>query len=167
MFTALDILQQPPTSALVTALVVPKLTDQWWTPVGLQCGISADILRTICKEFPANTQTCCTRMFESWLQNTPGTGDMPRTWATVLEAVRIYYGEVVSDHITAELQSPAVEKFGVQLVNMHMSLRVIERLMHVHGWACPICSCGQWHDAWLVVYLYCTECVTFLCTCKP
>ena len=58
-------------------------------------------------------------MFKLWLQNTPGTGDMPRTWATVLEAVRMYYGEGVSDCITAELQSRTMKEFGVQPVSMH------------------------------------------------
>ena len=117
MFTALDILQQAPTHELITALVVPRMVAQWF-PVGLQCGINTDILCTICKEFPANTQNCCTQMFDSWLQNAPGTGDMPRTWATVLEAVRMYYKEVVTDHITAELQSQAGKEY-VQSVSMH------------------------------------------------
>ena len=90
-----------------------------WFPVGLQCGIITDVLCTIGKEFPGNTQSCCTQMFDSWLQKTPGTGDMPRTWTTVLEAVRMYYGEVVTDHIIAELQSRAGKEFGVQSVSMH------------------------------------------------
>ena len=100
MFTALDILQQPPTPELITALVVPKMAAQWF-PVGVQFGINTDILRTIGKELPASAHNCCTQMFESWLQNTPGTGDVPRTWATVLEAARMYYGEVVTDHRAA------------------------------------------------------------------
>ena len=90
-----------------------------WFPVGAQCGINKDVLCTIGKEFTGNPQSCCTRMFESWLQNTPGTGDMLRIWATVLEAVRMYYGEIVTECITAELQSWAVKEFGVQPVCMH------------------------------------------------
>ena len=117
LFTALDILQQAPTPEAITVLVVPKMAAQWLL-VGLQCGINIDELHTICKEFPASPQNCCTHMFGSWLQNLPGTGDMPRTWATVLEAVRTYYGEVVTDHIIAELQSQAVERFGVLLVSI-------------------------------------------------
>ena len=118
MFTALDILQQAPTHELITTLVVPKMAAQWFS-VGLQWGINIDKLHAIGKEFPASAHNCCSQMFESWLQNTPGTGDMPRTWATVLEAVRKYYGEGVTDQITAELQSRTLKEFGVQSVSMH------------------------------------------------
>ena len=74
-----------------------------WHKVGILCGLTAQVLSAIQADNPANSEKCCSLMFESWLQKKPGGGDKPRTWATLLEAVQTCCKGATRESIEAEL----------------------------------------------------------------
>ena len=96
-------LLQPPSLELIFRLVVPKMASEWYT-VGVLCGVTVEKLRVIEKD-ASDTTGRCSRMFESWLLKAHGTGNMPRTWATLLEAVQSGYGAAIKEDIEADLRS--------------------------------------------------------------
>ena len=96
-------LLQPPSLELIFRLVVPKMASEWYT-VGVLCGVTVEKLRVIEKD-ASDTTGRCSRMFESWLVKEHGTGKMPRTWATLLEAVQSGYGAAIKEGIEADLRS--------------------------------------------------------------
>ena len=119
-------LLQPPSLELIYQLVVPKMASEWHT-VGVLCGVSAEVLRVI-REDDRDTTRCCSRMFESWLEKAPGTGNRPRAWSTLLEAVQSGYGAATREGIEAELLSWKPEGEGLagttrDKVSMHCSAR--------------------------------------------
>ena len=80
-----------------------------WHKVGALCGVTAEVL-TVIREDTSDTTRCCCRMFESWLEKAPGTGNKPRTWSTLLKAVQSGYGAATEEGIEAELRSLKSEK---------------------------------------------------------
>ena len=74
-----------------------------WHKVGVLCGVTAEVLRVIQEDASDTTRRCC-RMFESWLEKAPGTGNKPRTWSTLLEAVQSGYGAATRVGIEAQLK---------------------------------------------------------------
>ena len=98
-----------------------------WHTVGVLCGVTAEMLRVI-QEDVSDTTRRCSRMFESWLEKAPGTGNKPRTWSTLLDAVQSGYGAATRECIETELRSLRSE--GERLagttqdkVGMHWSKR--------------------------------------------
>ena len=104
------LLLQSPSLELIYCLVVPKMASEWHT-VGVLCGVTAEVLRVIREDASDTTRRCC-RMFESWLEKAPGTGNKPRTWSTLLEAVQSGYGAATREGIEAELRSLRSEGEG-------------------------------------------------------
>ena len=104
------LLVQPPSLELVYQLVVPKIASEWHT-VGVLCGVTAEVVRVIREDDSSTTRRCC-RMFESWMKKAPGTGNKPRTWSTLLEAVQSGYGTATRERIEAELRSLRLEEEG-------------------------------------------------------
>ena len=80
-----------------------------WHSVGVLCGVTVEVLRVIQKD-ASDTTSHCRRMFESWLEKAPGTGNKPRTWCTLLEAVQSGYGAATREGIEAELRSLKLEE---------------------------------------------------------
>ena len=74
-----------------------------WHTVGVLCGVTAEVLRVIREDTSDTTRRCC-QMFESWLKKAPGTGNKPRTWSTLLEAVQSGYGTATREGIEADLR---------------------------------------------------------------
>ena len=98
-----------------------------WHKVGVLCGVTTEVLRVIQKDASDTTSRCC-RMFESWLEKTTGTGNKPRTWSTLLEAVQSGYGAATRESIEAQLKSLRSEGEGPaettrDKVGMHWSER--------------------------------------------
>ena len=63
-------------------IVAPK-----WDEVGLQLNIQPYVLWNI-EADGSDVVTRCKNMFSKWLNGEPGTGDLQRTWESVLEAVK-------------------------------------------------------------------------------
>ena len=123
-------LLQPPSLELIYRVVVPKMASKWHR-VGVLCGVSVEVLSVI-REDASDTTSRCSQMFESWLEKAPGTGNRPRTWSTLLEAVQSGYGAATSESIEAELRSWKPEGEGPagttrDKVSMHWSERWCRR----------------------------------------
>ena len=92
-----ELLSSKPTAVLLKK-VVPAIAREW-----LQIGVHLEMEVTLLKTFKATAshdlKLCCLEMFECWLQGSRGTGESPRTWSTVLSAVRECLGHDVADDI--------------------------------------------------------------------
>ena len=76
---------------------VPRVSPKW-DEVGLQLDIEPYVLETV-KADHSDVETQCKAMFQKWLHNGEGTGKQPRTWESVLEAVRKAVGSEVYTNI--------------------------------------------------------------------
>ena len=77
----------------VVKWVVPRVAPKW-DEVGLQLNIQQYVLRSV-EADGADVVTRCKNMFDKWLDGQYGTGNLPRTWESVLEAVREAVGSEV------------------------------------------------------------------------
>ena len=69
-----------------------------WQIVGAHLGIEMSILRIIEADNPRSVERCCCQMFLRWLSHDTGTGSEPRTWKSVLIALRtVGYYTMVGD----------------------------------------------------------------------
>ena len=69
-----------------------------WELVGYHLGIENCLLGIIQADNPRSVECCCHQMFAKWLSHTDGTGGNPRTWKSVLLALRnLGYSSVVGD----------------------------------------------------------------------
>ena len=96
-----ELLSSKPTAVLLLKKVVPAIAQEW-----LQIGVNLEMEVALLKTFkPAShdLKLCCLEMFECWLQGSRGTGESPRTWFTVLSAVRECLGHDVADGIERAL----------------------------------------------------------------
>ena len=93
-----ELLSSKPTAVLLLKKVVPAIAQEW-----LQIGVHLEMEVALLKTFKATAshdlKLCCLEMFECWLQGSRGTGESPRTWSTVLSAVRECLGHDVADSI--------------------------------------------------------------------
>ena len=93
-----ELLSSKPTAVLFLKRVVPAIAQEW-----LQIGVHLEMEVALLKTFKATAshdlKLCCLEMFECWLQGSRGTGESPRTWSTVLSAVRECLGHDVADGI--------------------------------------------------------------------
>ena len=72
---------------------VPRVSSKW-EEVGLQLDIEPYVLETV-KADHSDVEARCKAMFQKWLHSGEGTGKQPRTWESVLEAVRRAVGSEV------------------------------------------------------------------------
>ena len=72
---------------------VPRVAPKW-DEVGLQLNIQQYVLRSV-EADGGDVVTRCKNMFAKWLDGQNGTGNLPRTWESVLEAVREAVGSEV------------------------------------------------------------------------
>ena len=63
-------------------------TDSKWKDFGIRLGISSNLCEGIRKQKLGDSKECFILLCSKWLSSGAGTGDKPRTWRTVLEAVR-------------------------------------------------------------------------------
>ena len=76
---------------------VPRVAPKW-DEVGLQLDIQPYVLRNI-EADGGDVVTRCKNMFSKWLIGEAGTGDLQRTWESVLEAVREAVGSEVCSNV--------------------------------------------------------------------
>ena len=96
-----DLLYQTPTLNGLKEKVVLRVAGDW-RDFGLQLNIKSYFLKSITSPNGSNKEHCL-RMLEDWLDGEQGTGNQPRTWSTVLEAVAISCGSEVRREIAEEL----------------------------------------------------------------
>ena len=98
----LGILQQPPTLALVKELAVPRIASKWFN-VGTWCGVRSEALSVIERENAGDPIKCCLQMFIFWLYKEPETEYHPKTWDTLLAAVKKAHGVQTYENIMRAL----------------------------------------------------------------
>ena len=74
-----------------------------WYALGLSLGVEPAVLDAIQPEPPHNVRQACLDMFHEWLSRGPGTGEQPRVWQSVLEAVKEIIGEKVAGEVEREM----------------------------------------------------------------
>lgn len=93
-------LNQRPTLKSLDEKVVVHVAGKWDT-IGLHLDIEDYILQSIKTPNGSNNKHCL-EMFRHWLARERGCGSLPRTWSSVLHAVKIGCGSEVCQEI-AEL----------------------------------------------------------------
>ena len=79
-------------------LVVCHVAAQW-NPLGLTLGVESGVLAIINANHPCDVEGACRDLFHRWLSRGPGTGEQPRVWQCVLEAIKVAVGETVAGDI--------------------------------------------------------------------
>ena len=82
-------------------LVVPRVAAQWYE-LGLELGFRDFRLDTIRSNY-GNTEDHSRELFSVWLNGERFSGDRPRTWEVLLDAVKRVVGSEVVDEIECEL----------------------------------------------------------------
>ena len=82
-------------------LVVPRVASQWYD-LGLQLGFRDFRLNTIRSNY-GNVEDHSRELFSVWLNGERFSGDLPRTWEVLLDAVKRVAGTEVVDEIECEL----------------------------------------------------------------
>ena len=93
---------------LLSRLVVPRVSSRW-NHIGLQLGVSSELLKVIECEQLLKMGDCCTALFEHWLRGAPGTGSKQRSWESVLSAVDTGHGTEAEGEIREELREAAAQ----------------------------------------------------------
>ena len=100
----IPLLQSAPELAVVQELVVPFAAAQW-EAVADYLLVSYEKRAAIAASERGQVEVCCRELFNQWLQWFPGTGSLPRTWWTVLDAVGEAVGPEVAKQIRTRLDS--------------------------------------------------------------
>ena len=95
-----------PTLDELNQLVVWRVAAQWYE-VGVFLEVGAAVMNTIRTDNLHNVRQACRDMFHEWLSGGPGTGEQPRVWQSVLEAVRETVGKEVAAEIERETVDPS------------------------------------------------------------
>ena len=80
--------------------------DVQWKEFGTFLLVKPDIMAEISKE-TSNVNSCMLQLVNKWLYHEDRTGDLPRTWKTVVQAVK--------DTGKGLLAEQLAERYGVQL----------------------------------------------------
>ena len=62
--------------------------DARWREFGTHLCVKPSIMDIIDKNKKSDVGACMLHLVESWLSHDNGTGDLPRTWETVVQAVK-------------------------------------------------------------------------------
>ena len=82
--------------------MVWRVAVQWYE-VGLILEFEAVVLDCIQADNLHSVRQACRDMFNEWLSRGPGTGEQPRVWQSVLEAVAGDVGETVAGDVERSL----------------------------------------------------------------
>lgn len=81
-------------------MVVPRIAARWYD-LGVQLGFKGFRLDTIRSNY-GNVEDHCRELFNAWLNGERFSGDLPRTWASLMEAVERVGGSEVTEEIELE-----------------------------------------------------------------
>ena len=82
-----------------------QLDAKWWE-FGTLLYVRRDIMGRI-QQNKSDVEACMLQLIEKWLHHDDGTGNLPRTWGTVVQAVK--------DAGNGLLAEQLAKRFGVQL----------------------------------------------------
>ena len=71
---------------LLRRFVIP-VVDVKWHQLGIFLGIEDILIQNIKEKFPTRLEGACEEMLVRWLTHDVGTGDRPREWSTVIDAL--------------------------------------------------------------------------------
>ena len=97
----LDPLSRKPTLKDLDEIVIVRVAGKWYI-TGLQLDITSGVLEAIKKSYGSSSD-CCLEMFKCWLDGQRGCGTLPRTWCSVLEAVKKSCGTEVCREIKEDI----------------------------------------------------------------
>ena len=83
--------------------VVPTIAAKW-KMVGYALGVQREVLNTV-EYNEQKAEGCAMELLALWLHRTPGTGDQPRTWHSVIGAVETVIGPGEKERIEAKLKT--------------------------------------------------------------
>ena len=93
----------------IVCFAVPLVAAKWYD-LGIVLDVQPFVLDGVKHEQNSSDQP--RTMFIKWLQRSTGTGSQPRTWRSVLDAVRIICGEEAVERIQAAVQAPRCPTTG-------------------------------------------------------
>ena len=93
----------PPTPTLneLNQLVVWRVAAQWH-PLGLSLGVEPTVLAIINADHPGDVEGACRDLLCRWWLRSPGSGEQPRVWLSVLTAIRETVGEMIAEEVERE-----------------------------------------------------------------
>ena len=117
-----DLDSKPSQSDLVQ--LVGDCANLKWKEFGIRLGISGNTCEEISQQRLDDPEGCRALLCSKWLSSEAGTRDKPRTWRTVLEAVReCGFPEVAVDQVPADqILKPPGECTCVHAVQYRISL---------------------------------------------
>ena len=71
---------------LLRRFVIP-VAGMRWDRLGIFLGIEDILIQNIKEKFPTRFERACEKMLMRWLTHDDGTGDRPREWSTVIDAL--------------------------------------------------------------------------------
>ena len=83
--------------------IVPTIAAEW-KMVGYALGAEHEVLNTI-ERYEQRIKGCAMELLALWLHRAPGTGDQPRTWHSVLGAVKTVTGNRAVKKIERKLKT--------------------------------------------------------------
>ena len=101
-----------------------------WDEVGLQLNIRQYVLRSV-EADGGDVVTRCKNMFAKWLDGQYGTGNLPRTWESVLEAVREAVGSEMCRTIEQSISNEGELRLCIAVIT------VFPAMLHCR-WSCFI-----------------------------
>ena len=90
-----------PTLNELNQLVVWRVAAQWY-PLGLSLGVEPAVLATVEANHRGDVEGACRNLLSRWLSRSPGTGEQPRVWLSVLTAIRQTVGEMIAEEVERE-----------------------------------------------------------------
>ena len=102
-------LSDQPTLKDVVCIAVPRVAPKWYD-LGLALDIQPFVLDGVTHEQEKADRPRV--MFAKWLEASPDTGSQPRTWQTVLDAVRTICGLAAMEDIRTAVQTPQIPSEG-------------------------------------------------------
>ena len=92
-----------PTINELNQLVVRRVAAQWYS-LGLSLGVEPTVLATIKADHPGDVEGACRDLLCRWRSRSPGTGEQPRVWLSVLTAIRETVGEMIAEEVERDLE---------------------------------------------------------------
>ena len=116
--------------------VVPTVAAQW-KMLGYALGVKPEVLNTV-EYNERRAERCAMELLALWLRRAPGTGDQPRTWHSVLEAVETVIGPGEKERIEAKLNTLTTDSSLHDNCQKMVSICVILNniIIHVSKLAC-------------------------------
>ena len=66
--------------------VLPIAADKW-DSFGVLLGVQPPVIHTVSTEHPTDFKAACEEILMRWLAYDDGTGDRPREWSTIIDAL--------------------------------------------------------------------------------